>query len=223
MSSDEGIVDNRPVSGSAKISKEELATLPALSFSGRIWVVDTPAKCATALATLSKCKTVGFDTETRPSFTRGERHRVALIQISSDSECFLFRLNCLGGIPEELKLFLESPNVIKIGLSLRDDFNAVNRVCELHPAGFIDLQVMAPQYGIGELSLSKIYGIVFGQRISKSQRLTNWEADELNESQQHYAAIDAWACLNLWKKLDTEGFDAKSSRWWKEKEETDEP
>lgn len=223
MSSDEGIVDDSPISGSAKISKEELATLPALSFSGRIWVVDSPNKCTTALNKLSKYQTVGFDTETRPSFTRGEMHRVALIQISSDCECFLFRLNYLGGIPEELKQFLENPNIIKIGLSLRDDFNAINRVCEIHSAGFIDLQAIAPQYGIGELSLSKIYGIVFGHRISKSQRLTNWEADELSESQQHYAAIDAWACLKLWEKLNIDGFDAKNSRWWKEKEEIDEP
>lgn len=196
--------------------------MPALSFGGRIWVIDSAAKCTAALSTLSKCQAVGFDTETRPSFTRGERHSVALIQISSDNECFLFRLNCLGGMPGELKDFLENPNIIKIGLSLRDDFGAINRVCDAHPAGFIDIQALVPRYGIGELSLSKIYGIVFGQRISKSQRLTNWEASELSESQQQYAAIDAWACLNLWRKLNTDGFDAQNSRWWREKEESDE-
>ena len=98
-------------------------------------------------------------------------------------------------MPDALKSFLENPSVTKVGLSLKDDFGMIHKVSEANMSGFIDLQKIVPDYGIADASLQKIYAILFDKRISKGQRLTNWEADNLTEAQKEYAAIDAWACL----------------------------
>ena len=143
---------------------------------------------------------VGFDTETRPSFKKGQVHKVAIIQLSTPDTCFLIRLNQLGLFPL-MKEFLESESVKKIGLSTKDDFTALNRLAPVQPKGFIELQKLVKTRGIGEASLTKIYALLFGKRISKAQRLTNWEATELTEAQQRYAALDAWACLKIYDKL----------------------
>lgn len=183
-----------------KIDKATLAQLPAEEFPGRIEVIQTPASAIKAIQFLMDQPLVGFDTETRPSFRKGESHKVALLQLSTPDICFLFRLNRIGLIPE-LQELLESDNVIKIGLSTKDDFQALNRLTPIAPRGFIELQSWVKQFGIGEASLTKIYALVFGKRISKAQRLTNWEAVELTPPQQHYAALDAWACLRIYSKL----------------------
>ena len=148
---------------------------------------------------------VGFDTETRPAFKKGQKHKVALMQISTVDRCYLFRLNKIG-MSEELKAFLENPDVLKIGLSVHDDFTVLRRSSELDPKGFVDLQDMVKNFEITDISLQKIYAIIFGERISKSQRLTNWEADSLSEAQQAYAALDAWACLKIYNYLNAGKF-----------------
>lgn len=182
------------------IDKETLSKLPAEEFPGRIELIQTEAAARKAMAFLMEQPLVGFDTETRPSFRRGENHKVALMQLSTDNICFLIRLNRLGIFPE-LKEFLECKTVTKIGLSTKDDFHVLNRVAPVEPAGFVELQSLVKQYGIGEASLTKIYALLFGKRISKSQRLTNWEAVELTVAQQRYAALDAWACLKIYREL----------------------
>lgn len=191
------------------ISKEAVAGMPTVSFPGgigRITVVDTPEMARMALRELTRAHTVGFDTETRPSFHRGRTHGVALMQLSTEDHCFLFRINILG-IPEALKTFLEDPTIIKIGLSVHDDFAVMRRLSsDLEPQGFIDLQEYAKYFNINDISLQKVYAIVFGGKISKAQRLTNWEAEHLSEAQQEYAAIDAWACLRIYRKLRSGGF-----------------
>lgn len=193
------------------ISKETVAQLPAVSFNGGITVVDTPAKARVALRELSRARVVGFDTETRPSFQRGRLHNVALMQLSTDDHCFLIRLNILG-MPEPLKHFLENPEIIKIGLSVHDDFSVMRRMCpELYPQGFIDLQEYVKYFNISDISLQKVYAIIFNERISKTQRLTNWEAEHLTEAQQTYAAIDAWACLRMYRRLRSGMFDPDKS------------
>ncbi|MCC8037536.1 MAG: 3'-5' exonuclease domain-containing protein 2 [Bacteroidales bacterium] len=196
------------------ISKEELAPLPIVAYPGRITVVDNPREARKALAFLRDARRVGFDTETRPSFRKGHVNTVALIQISTADHCFLFRLKKLG-FHEELRDFLEDETVEKIGLSLRDDFLVLHKISQFEPRGFVDLQDFVKKFSIHDASLQKIYAILFGARISKSQRLSNWEADTLTESQQRYASIDAWACLRIYNHLTSGNFDPRQSPYWK--------
>lgn len=195
---------------SIAISKEQLSELPTVSFPGRITIVDDVTTARSALAYLKSQGVVGFDTETKPSFRKGRTNTVALIQISTFDQCFIFRLKILGFI-DELKAFMEDEDVTKIGLSLHDDFLVLSRVVEFEPRGFIDLQTYVKDFGIHDISLQKIYGIIFNERISKSQRLSNWEASSLTESQQSYASIDAWACLRIYEHLESGAFDPQSS------------
>ena len=183
------------------ITKEEISTLPVEEFAGRIIVIQTKAEADKAVEYLMKYDLVGFDTETRPSFKKGQYYKVSLIQISTDDTCFLFRLNYIG-FPESLKQLVSSPEVTKIGLSLRDDFGALRKRSSVEPVNFIDLQSIVGSYGIDAASLQKIYAILFKKKISKGQRLSNWEADVLTEPQKKYAALDAWACLTIYKHLN---------------------
>ena len=153
-----------------------------------------------AVRYLSKFSMIGFDTETRPAYKKGSHHSVSLIQLSTEDTCFLFRVNILG-FPKCLSDLLSNPKIKKVGLSLRDDFASINRRQALIPEGFIDLQKIVQEYGITDISLQKVYAILFNKKISKNQRLTNWEADVLTDSQKKYAALDAWACLKIYKKL----------------------
>lgn len=185
---------------SVSIPKAALSELPVVTFPGEIIVIDTVEKVPEALDYLRQYKMVGFDTETRPSFHKGRTNKVALIQISTDTRCYLFRINKTG-LTEDLKQFIEDTDITKIGLSLKDDFFVLHRISEFVPEGFIDLQEFVRPYGIIDSSLQRIYGIVFQQRISKGQRLSNWEAESLTIPQQQYAAIDAWSCLRLYNRL----------------------
>ena len=182
------------------INKESINEMPKVLFDGQIHVVQTPQEVERAVAYLKTCPIVGIDSETRPSFTKGRVHKVALLQIASEKHCFLFRLN-LTGLTLPLILLLENPNVLKVGLSLKDDFMMLRKRAPIEPRGYIELQEYVRMFGIEDKSLQKIYGILFGQKISKSQRLSNWEAAELTQPQQLYAATDAWACLNIYNKL----------------------
>ncbi len=183
------------------IDKAELAQLEAEHYQGTIRVVQCDVEAVKAVSFLAKQKILGFDTETKPSFAKGKCNAVCLVQLSTNETCFLFRLkdtNCL----ELLKPIFENENILKIGLSLKDDFRAVRKQMEFDPAGFIDLQPYVKQYGIEDNSLSKIFAIIFNKRISKSQRLTNWEAEFLTEKQKSYAALDAWATLRIYEELE---------------------
>lgn len=182
------------------ITKEEIAQFPIEEFSGRIIVIDTEEDAEKAVSYLYKFPLVGFDTETRPSFRKGQQNKISLMQISTADTCFLFRLNRIG-IPNVLKNFLGGVQVMKIGLSLRDDFGAMRKRTDIEPANFVDLQNVVGAYGIKEASLQKIYAIMFNRKISKGQRLTNWDAEILTDAQQKYAALDAWACLKIYNQL----------------------
>lgn len=192
------------------IPKETLATLPVVEFSGHISVIDTMDEAVSALQFLSTQSIVGFDTETKPNFRKGQSNTVSLIQISTDSHSFLFRINKLG-LFDQMRSFLESESTLKIGLSLKDDFHMLHRKGDFNPAGFIDLQSFVKEYHIADASLQKIYGIIFDRKISKSKRLSNWEAPTLTESQQTYASIDAWACLKIYNYLISGQFHPESS------------
>lgn len=183
------------------ISKEVLAGLEVEEFTGRIIQIITERDTNKAVDYLKQFKRVGFDTETRPSFKKGQRYKVSLIQIATEDACFLFRLNHID-IPPALKEFLQCKESLKVGLSLKDDFNALHKRAEVTPVNFLDLQSYVSKFGIKDASLQKIYAILFNKKISKGQRLTNWDADVLTESQQKYAALDAWACLRIYNLLN---------------------
>lgn len=205
------------------IPKAELATLPPARFPGRITVIDSVDKARQALRVLRRAGVVGFDTETRPSFRRGSVHKVALMQLSTRDHCFLFRL-CNMGVSQALCNFLQDPSVTKIGLSVHDDFNVLRRsVADLQPQGFVELQTFVKQFGITDISLQKIYAIVFGQYMSKGQRLTNWEAPQLTEHQQAYAAMDAYACLQIYSYLKAGNFNPADSPYKIEPQTIDNP
>lgn len=182
------------------ISKEQIASLPKAEFRGRIIVVQTKKDSEKATSYLEKYCILGFDTETRPTFTKGVHRKIALLQLSTEDVCFLFRLNLIG-IPESLSRILVNPEIKKIGLSLKDDFSAIGKRMPIEPQNFIELQSFVKKFGIEDNGLQRIYAILFGEKISKGQRLTNWEADILSEAQQKYAALDAWACLHIYNKL----------------------
>ena len=175
--------------------------MPKVLFEGRIFVVYTEADADKAVEYLKTQQIVGVDTETRPSFKRGTTHKVALLQIATADTCFLFRLNRIG-MPASLQDFLMS-DTLKIGLSLKDDFMMLRRRKNMHAeeGNWIELQDYVGRFGIEDRSLQKIYANLFGQKISKNQRLSNWEAETLTEGQMKYAATDAWACVEIYRCL----------------------
>ena len=175
--------------------------MPKVLFPGRIFVIYTESDAEKAVAYLKDQRIVGVDSETRPSFKRGTTHKVALLQISTQDTCFLFRLNRIG-MPDSLQEFLMS-DTLKIGLSLKDDFNSLRKRQDMHPdrGNWIELQEYVGKFGIEDRSLQKIYANLFGEKISKNQRLSNWEADVLSEGQKLYAATDAWACVEIYNCL----------------------
>lgn len=192
----------------SKISKEEIANYPVAEFDGNIYIIQTIADADRAVSELEKEAVLGFDTETRPAFRKGQSNKVALMQLSSQNNCFLFRLNRIG-IPNSLAQLLANKSVLKIGLSLKDDFRAISKMAKVKPDNFIELQTYVKSFGIEEMSLAKIFAIIFGLKISKAQRLTNWEADVLTPKQKGYAALDAWATREIYMKLDSISKDKK--------------
>lgn len=183
------------------ITKAEIALMPKVKFEGRIFLIYTEEGADMAVDYLKTQQIVGVDTETRPSFKRGMTHKVALLQIATSDVCFLFRLNRIG-IPKSLQDFLMS-DTLKVGLSLKDDFMMLHRRKDVHAeeGNWIDLQDYVGRFGMDDRSLQKIYANLFGKKISKSQRLSNWEAESLTESQMNYAATDAWACVEIYNCL----------------------
>ncbi|MCI6119042.1 MAG: 3'-5' exonuclease domain-containing protein 2 [Prevotella sp.] len=183
-----------------KYEKAKIASLPCVLFDGRIVVVVSESEAAKAVDYLLSQDVLGIDTETRPSFRRGTNYKVSLLQVSSREVCFLFRLNHIK-MCDPVKRLLEDEGVLKVGLSLHDDIAALKKLREFKPGNFFDLQKHVNEIGIEDLSLQKIYANLFGQKISKAQRLTNWEADILSDKQKGYAATDAWSCIKIYEEL----------------------
>lgn len=183
-----------------RTDKHTIGSLPRYLYEGPVTVVDGEKEAERCVEILRRSGLLGLDTETRPSFKRGDRHVVALLQVASHEACFLFRLNHIG-LPQCLCSLLEDPDVPKVGLSLQDDFPRLRVRRDFKPAGYVELQTLVSQMGIEDLSLQKLYANVFHQRLSKGARLSNWEADSLTETQIRYAATDAVACINLYDAL----------------------
>ena len=193
-----------------KFDKSIINSLPLVTFPGKIIVVLNEYEADRAVEYLLSCDVLGVDTETRPAFRKGNNHKVALLQVATRKECFLFRLNHLG-LPKSLLRLLSNKQVPMVGLSWHDDLMSLHRREQFEPGWFIDIQDIIGNLGIVDKSLQKLYANLFGEKISKRQRLTNWEADVLRDRQKEYAAIDAWPCIKLYDEimnlLDTKEYE----------------
>lgn len=183
-----------------KYDKSLISSLPVAQFQGRIIVILTKGEAERAVRYLLSQPILGFDTETRPSFKKGHQHKVSLLQVSTPDICFLFRLNHIG-LTDELVQLLEDDTVLKIGLSWHDDINSLHKLKDFKTGRFVDIQDLVREIGIEDLSLQKLYANLFGQKISKRQQLSNWEADILLDKQKVYAATDAWACIQIYNEI----------------------
>ena len=184
------------------ITPQEIEKLEYASFPGKIYVIDSVgAEFNRAIAYLRSQKVIGFDTETRPTFTPSQpRYGVALLQLSGPDKAFLFRVNCMG-MHRRLCNLLASDKIIKVGAAIHDDIKGLQRLKEYVPAGFVDLQKIVCEWGIRDKSVKKMAAIIMGIRISKSQQLSNWEAERLSDAQALYAATDAWVCREMYLRL----------------------
>jgi ribonuclease D len=184
------------------ITPAELGKLEFASFPGKIIVVESVgAEFNRAIAYLRSQKVIGFDTETRPTFTPSQpRYNVSLLQLSGPDRAYLFRLNKMG-MHRRLCNLLASPKIIKVGAAIHDDIRGLQKLHDFQPAAFVDLQKIGWEWGIRDKAVKKMSAIILGFRISKTQQLSNWEAETLSESQQKYAATDAWVCREMYLKL----------------------
>lgn len=184
------------------ITKEDVDKLPLEKCSIEVVVVENRLVAESAIEQLKQTQQIGFDTETRPSFKVGceNQNKVALLQLSTETKCFLFRLNKIGFYKPLFDL-LEEGTIIKIGFSVSNDLSSLRKNVNFEPNGFVDLQHEARILGFESLSLQKIYALLFKKKISKRQRLSNWEATKLTDAQENYAALDAWCCLRIYKKF----------------------
>ena len=184
------------------IKPEQIEKLEYDSFPGKIHVIDSVgAEFNRAIAYLRSQKIIGFDTETRPTFTPNQpRYGVALLQLSGPEKAFLFRINKMG-MHRRLCSLLANPKVLKVGAAIHDDICGLQKHQEFKPASFVDLQKIVCEWGIRDKSVKKMAAIIMGIRISKTQQLSNWEDETLSESQCRYAATDAWVCREMYLRL----------------------
>ncbi len=183
-----------------KYDKQRISTLPKEEFPGRIYTITTERDAEKAVNYLMTQSILGFDTETRPAFKRHVSHQVALLQVATHDTCFLFRLNHIGLSGAIIRL-LEDKTITKVALSWKDDIHGLKLRGQFMPGTFIDVQDEVCRIGIEDSSLQKIYANLFGKMISKRQQLSNWEADFLSDAQKAYAALDAWACIQIHNEL----------------------
>jgi ribonuclease D len=184
----------------SSISKEEINRLPLLQFDNDLFLIDHKEQLFPLAPILLNTTVLGFDTETRPSFKKGKINQVALLQLATATQAFLIRVK-MTGLPNQLISIFENPAIIKAGVAIRDDIKSLQKIRHFEPKGFIDLQQFTQSYGIEDNSLKKLTAIILNQRISKSERLTNWDNKILTRKQKRYAATDAWVCYEIYTTL----------------------
>ncbi len=186
---------------SESVTDDELRKLPLLQFNGKVTLVDSMQTFHQVIGDIGRPALLGFDTETRPSFKKGQRHKVSLLQLADENRAWLFRLNMIG-LPPELTTLLADERIVKTGVAVHDDIKALRSLTQFEPGGFVDLQTVVAAHGIKQLGLKKLSAIILGYSISKSQQTSNWEAPALTEPQQLYAATDAWVCRRIYLALN---------------------
>jgi len=184
------------------ITSEEIQKLPIIKYSGKIVLVDKISIFNNIKKLLLLEKIWGFDTESKPVFISSDAktRKPALLQLSSETTTYLFRLNKIN-IPDEIIEIFQNPDILKIGLAIKEDIRNLQKIKKFTPNGFIDLQSMVKKYGISELGLKKLTAITLSHNISKKQQLSNWESDELSQEQIIYAATDSWVTQKIYFKL----------------------
>ncbi|MFW5657722.1 MAG: 3'-5' exonuclease [Bacteroidota bacterium] len=182
------------------ISKEDIETLPVKHFEGTITVIDSEQHLNGIVDELKQAEVIGFDTETRPSFKKGRRNNVALLQLATDTNAYLFRINKMG-LPLGIAEILQDPSVYKVGVAISDDIKGLQRYKRFNPGGFIELQQYVNAFNIIDNGLRKLVANILKFRISKSQQTSNWENPMLTEQQCIYAATDAWVCYQIYQEL----------------------
>ncbi|MFY0606024.1 MAG: 3'-5' exonuclease domain-containing protein 2 [Cyclobacteriaceae bacterium] len=188
----------------SSIPKEEVKKLPLIRFEGNIHMIDTLEKLDEIIPILQNEKALGFDTETKPTFTKGAYNHTALIQFSTLTDAYLIRINLIG-MPDNLVSLLEDPAVTKIGISIRDDLKELRAIRRYESQGFVDLNNLAKDLGITQIGMRSLTGIFLASRISKNQQTSNWENEVMTTGQQYYAATDAWVCLKMYLMLKEKG------------------
>ena len=185
------------------ISPEEIEQLSPAAFPGMIEVIDSIGlDFFRAVRYLRRQSVIGFDTESRPCFSPNQPHYgVSLLQLSGKERAFLFRIKMMGDIPKALRKILSDEKILKVGAAVNDDVRGLEKHHDFTPKSFVDLQKIVWEYGIKDKSVKKMAAIILGIRISKTQQLSNWEAEKLSEAQQSYAATDAWVCREMYLKL----------------------
>lgn len=193
------------------ITKAEINELPMGRYEGPVHLIRTQDEAEEAANLLKKEKLLGFDTETRPAFRRGESYHPSLLQLASANEVFLFQIKQTG-LPAALLNVLTDKHIVKSGVSLRDDLKELRHLADFKPGGFIELADCAKKAGIKNLGLRSMGALLLGFRISKKEQVSNWARSELSASQITYAATDAWIGRELYLHLDRLGliFDSNA-------------
>ena len=182
------------------ITKEEVNEIPLDNYKGKCTLITSVNQLEEVFERIDQQKFVGFDTETKPTFKKGQYHPVALLQIAISGEVFLIRINQIG-LQNQIISFLENGRIQKVGMAVADDIKNLQKLEKFDPSGFLDLSREVKQIGIESNGLRKLTAIMLGFRISKNAQVSNWEVAELTEKQLRYAATDAWVCLEMYKKL----------------------
>lgn len=188
-----------------EMTKEAVNELPIQRYEGKIVVVANEEQLRSALGAIAQYSVLGFDTETKPAFRKGEYNAVSLLQIATEQAVYLFRLNLIG-FPAELAALFENPSILKTGISIRDDIKEMAKFRSFEPKNIVELNSVAQELGVRHAGVRRLAAIFLGTRISKTQQTTNWERETLTPQQLVYAATDAWVCLEIYNKLENWGY-----------------
>lgn len=186
-----------------KISKAEINELPLIQWESEIRILNTIEEMESAVADLQGCSHLGFDTETRPTFKKGQYYPPALIQLASPDCVYLFRI-CKTGTLDPLLPLLESNEILKTGVAIKDDVKELRAMQEFEPGGFVEIADLTQKLGYENRGLRALAGLLLGGRISKGAQVSNWARDELDKKQIHYAATDAWISREIYARAIAE-------------------